>query len=437
MVGGLALAVAGLFIAFGAPAAAIAAIVGGIGIIVVSVKDMIENGKTLENQVGATVGVIVSVLGVIGGVIAGIIAWPVAVAAAVAALGVLIYTWWDEIAAFFASIGAWINDNVIQPVVNFFKGLWDGVVAIFSPAVDWFNSTFIEPLVYLFSAIVSTVSTFFSQLWNNVVAIFSYAANWFSYYVITPIVNFFSPIVESIGSVFVQLWENIKSIWNTVANWFNAKVIQPIVNFFSGLWDGILNIFNKVKDFFAGISEAIKSAFKGAINFVIDILNFFIRAINSIGFDLPAFPGQEAIHVGFNIPEIPRLAVGMDFVPYDNYLAYLHQGETVLPASQASTLRALGGVSGVVSALNSLSSANVTGELPAHTFRNGTTATSIQIDYVRLAAAFSQALQENAEIFQNEQGDIVIGDETIVRSYERGVNRMGNAALRKPALTLG
>ncbi len=63
----------------------------------------------------------------------------------------------------------WINDNIIQPIANFFSGLWNGIVQgvsgfiqgvmnVISPITNWINSNIVQP-----------VSRFFSGLWNGIV----------------------------------------------------------------------------------------------------------------------------------------------------------------------------------------------------------------------------------------------------------------------------
>ncbi len=49
--------------------------------------------------------------------------------------------------------------------------------------------------------------------------------------------------------------------------------------------------------------------------------------------------GSVSVPVTFS-GSIPGLDVGMDYVPYDNYLAYLHKGEAVLTAEEANAWRA-------------------------------------------------------------------------------------------------
>ena len=75
----------------------------------------------------------------------------------------------NTIMAVISPIVNWINDNIIQPIANFFSGLWNGIVQgvsgfiqgvmnVISPITNWINSNIIQP-----------VSRFFSGLWNGVV----------------------------------------------------------------------------------------------------------------------------------------------------------------------------------------------------------------------------------------------------------------------------
>ena len=54
---------------------------------------------------------------------------------------------------------------------------------------------------------------------------------------------------------------------------------------------------------------------------------------------------------GFNIPTIPRLKTGIDFVPGDYFPAYLDYGERVLTQQENLRFNALGGLAGMETAL--------------------------------------------------------------------------------------
>lgn len=75
----------------------------------------------------------------------------------------------NTIMAVISPIINWINDNIIQPIANFFSGLWNGIVQgvsgfiqgvmnVISPITNWINSNIIQP-----------VSRFFAGLWNGIV----------------------------------------------------------------------------------------------------------------------------------------------------------------------------------------------------------------------------------------------------------------------------
>ena len=91
------------------------------------------------------------------------------VSAYIDTMNAIISTIVNAIMTVISPIVNWINDNIIQPIANFFSGLWNGIVQgvsgfiqgvmnVISPITNWINSNIIQP-----------VSRFFSGLWNGIV----------------------------------------------------------------------------------------------------------------------------------------------------------------------------------------------------------------------------------------------------------------------------
>jgi len=179
--------------------------------------------------------------------------------------------------------------------------------------------------------------------------------------VIAPIIRWLTaklaPVVTTIGKSIVD------GIKTRVAN--ITDLFKGIVKFLRGIfmldlataWTGICEVFSsaweiiktafgldKVKDFFTGIVDAIADIFSGLgelikspINAVIDAINGAFGMLNSLSIDIPTGI-NETTTIGFNIPEIPRLAQGT-VVPanYGEFLAVLgdnrREAEVVSPVS--------------------------------------------------------------------------------------------------------
>lgn len=282
MLTGITAAVAGLALAAGPTGAAIGALVGGVALLVVGIKDWITTGELGASTFWMLEAGIVAVgagLALLTG------NWIPLAVAAVAGIGLAIYNYWDEIKAFFAGIAGWFDKNVVQPVVD-----------VFAPIVGW-------------------ISDFFRGCWIIVQAVWQVAPEWFNVKVVQPIVGFFRGVWTNVSAFFTNLWDDIATEWAPVAEWFNTNVIQPITKFFSDAWGNIKYAFQAA---FTAIGNFAVSVFNGVIGRVETMVNRIIGAINGLisGFNRVVSWAANIIGASWSglslIPTVslPRLADG-------------------------------------------------------------------------------------------------------------------------------
>lgn len=148
----------------------IIAIVGGLIIFIKGIIDYLKN-PTWENFAKILAGIAI----IAGGVFLIFGGFPALIAliiGAVVALGLAIYKNWDNIKKTLGKVGAWINDNIIKPVANFFKGLWSGITNGVKGAVNNIKN-FFNSIPSFFSGIVNRIKGFFSNIGHtagNVIA---------------------------------------------------------------------------------------------------------------------------------------------------------------------------------------------------------------------------------------------------------------------------
>ena len=269
---GAAAAVTGLGLAFGVLGGAITAIVAGLVLLGVAIRDVIKNGFNSKNLTAITVALLT-----IGGAIAIITgAWIPLLIAAIAAVVVWIVAKWT-------SIKEWIS-KTISSIDAAFEQHLANVEAGVAAVVDWVIEKW------------TAVKDWFRGLW------------------------------EKVSSGAVAAWDGIKSAFKSVPEWFQSK--------FRDAWQKVKDVFSTGGRIWSGIKEGIESTFRTVVNAIIRGMNTIIAVpFNRINFMLNMIRNASFLGIspfqnlwGVNplpVPQIPMLARGAVIPANRQFLAVL------------------------------------------------------------------------------------------------------------------
>lgn len=301
MIFGMTLAVTGLYVALGPVAGGITAIVSGLAVLAVAFTDAEKNGWNFQNQMLAVAGILAAGVGI--GILTGsfiplligmIASLLLSVTTATGHGQELIEGVKETLKGFidfFAGIFTGDTKRTADGIAGIFGGLKKAVGAVIDGIRDWLNGLLdwidnktngkLKPLIIGIKAIVTAVFGNIKQTVGNV---------------IDDIKMIFSGLIKFISGVFSmdfdKAWEGIKDI-------------------FKGVWNTIIDLLN------------------GAINIIIRGLNWLIKQMNKISFDVPSWvPAIGGKSIGVNISYIsenvlPHLAKGAVIPANDEFLAVL------------------------------------------------------------------------------------------------------------------
>lgn len=232
---------------------------------------------------------------------------------------------------------------------------WDAISAKIQEVVA-FVQPYVEAAMQVIGQVVTQVITdltpviqsigeAFSAAWSLVQTVWSWASAFFQA-IFQTIVVIFAPFAPIISGFFQGAWIIIQSIWNVAVSFFQT-VFDLITGVFSTIdavlsgdfqsaWESIQGIFEGAFDFFSTVGQNVVEGIKGGIAAVWGGLVSFVQGlwdgIKSIfvinASDVKNNTGSDGSHAG-----------GMDYVPYNNYVANLHRGEMVLTADEAEAYR--------------------------------------------------------------------------------------------------
>lgn len=245
--------------------------------------------------------------------------------------------------------------NIIDSFKNNANAAWDAISAKIQEVVK-FVQPYVEAAMQVIGQVVTQVITdltpviqsigeAFSAAWSLVQTVWEWASAFFQA-IFQTIVVIFAPFAPIISGFFQGAWIIIQSIWNVAVSFFQT-VFDLITGVFSTIdavlsgdfqsaWESIQGIFEGAFGFFStvgqnavnGIKGGIAAAWGGLVSFVQGLWDGIksIFVINAS--DVKNNTGSDGSHAG-----------GMDYVPYNNYVANLHRGEMVLTADEAYSYR--------------------------------------------------------------------------------------------------
>lgn len=219
--------------------------------------------------------------------------------------------------------------------------LGEELLPILSTLVDSVLPVLIQllsPLVEVFVQLLEPIMLLIEAALPPLIEAFQGVINFAIVPLLDVVQNLLIPIFSAgIGNLVAAIRGNIESIKSIFKG-----IIDFVKNVFTGDWDAA---WQNVKEIFEAIADGIGNAFKLPINTIIDAINVFIRGINKIKIPkwVPVVGGK-----GFKLDTIPRLKVGLDYVPNDMFPAFLDEGEWVLTKEEANILRSFGGIEGVI-----------------------------------------------------------------------------------------
>lgn len=192
---------------------------------------------------------------------------------------------WESIKSVFSTIATWIDENVFQPIMEFFQpvidfftaawniikelaaGCWELIKITWQIAKDWFNEHVIQPVKKFFTDLWEVITTAATLTWDRIKYVWSVVSGWFNEKIITPVKNFFTGMWNGLKDGASKAWAGIKNVFAPVADWFKEK--------FSKAWQKVKDVFSTGGKVFSGIKEGITNAFK-------KVVNMLIRGINKI-----------------------------------------------------------------------------------------------------------------------------------------------------------
>lgn len=247
--------------------------------------------------------------------------------------------------------------NKVNEILSDIKDKVQNVIDFIKPYVSkamTFIKNVVVKVVNSLKPVIDSIGKAFSAAWDLAKTVWSWASAFFSA-IVQAIITIFSPFAPLISGIFGAAFAAVQTVWGVATSFFQMifNVITGIFSAIDGVlsgdfskaWEGIKGIFSGVFSFFSGVGNDVVNGIKSGISSIWGGLTSFVQGLwNGIKgfFTINASDVKNNTGSGSS----SRRAGGLDYVPYNDYVANLHRGEMVLTAREADEYRKNGVQSG-------------------------------------------------------------------------------------------
>ena len=226
-----------------------------------------------------------------------------------------------------------LQDPTFENFTNIIIGIGVAIIGV---------GIIISSIPIIVAGVITLIVATIVQNYEYIMGLFNKLINWFETDFIGALHYLFGPVGDIIAQPFIFAVNVMKGAFEGLLGGIK-KIVAGIIQIFKGDFkNGIMNVFG-------GLKDILLSPF----NALIIGINSLIRGVNRIRFDVPDWvPGFGGKKFGFNIPQIPRLAVGGIVnmpgrgVPIGGAIAGESGREGVIPLTDSQAMETLGATIG-------------------------------------------------------------------------------------------
>ena len=231
------------------------------------------------------------------------------------------------------SLIKFLQDPTFENFTNIIIGIGTAIIGV---------GIIIQSIPLIVTGVITLIVATIVKNYDYIMGLFNKLINWFENNFIGALRYLFGPVGDILALPFIFAVNVVRGAFEGLFGGLR-KIITGIIQLFKGDFkNGISNVFGGLKDILLAPFNALASG-----------INSLIRGINRIRFDVPDWvPNFGGKRFGFNIPQIPRLAVGGIVnmpgrgVPIGGAIAGESSREGVIPLTDSQAMETLGSTIG-------------------------------------------------------------------------------------------